>query len=114
MNAYVLLGAESLLCVAASLGVLYVLSRPLMNVLTCICPDDEAASFWLSYTRLMLMLAPLIMVLAVDLFTHFSNPLDTLRLALIASLGGLLVGLHAVGKRIGLYVNEPQREGGGS
>jgi hypothetical protein len=114
MNAYVLLVAESLLCVAASLAVLYALSRPLMNVLTRICPDEQAASFWLSYTKLMLMLAPLLMVLTVDLFTHFSNPMDTLRLALIAALGGLLAGLHAVGKRIGQYVSVPRKEGGTS
>ena len=111
MNAYVLLVSESLLCVAASLAVLYALSRPLMNVLSRICPDEQAASFWLSYTKLMLMLAPLLMVLTVDLFTHFSNPMDTLRLALIAALGGLLTGLHAVGKRIGQYVSVPRKEG---
>jgi hypothetical protein len=111
MNAYVLLVSESLLCVAASLAVLYALSRPLMNVLSRICPDEQAASFWLSYTKLMLMLAPLLMVLTVDLFTHFSNPMDTLRLALIAALGGLLAGLHAVGKRIGQYVSVPRKEG---
>lgn len=111
MNAYALLVAESLLCVAASLAVLYALSRPLMNVLTRICPDEQAASFWLSYTRIMMLLAPLLMVLTVDLFTHFSNPMDTLRLALIAALGGLFAGMHAVGKRIGQYVSVSQKEG---
>ncbi len=112
MNAYVLLVAESLLCIAASLAVLYALSRPLMNVLTRICPDEQAASFWLTYTRVMMFLAPLLLVLMVDLFTHFANPMDTLRLALIAALGGLLAGLHAVGKRIGQYVSVPRREEG--
>ena len=109
MNAYVLLATESLICVAVSLAVLHAMSRPLMNVLTRICPDEQAASFWLSYTRVMMRLAPLLLVLSVDLFTHFANPMDTLRLALIAALGGLLVGLHAVGKRIGLYVRVPQK-----
>lgn len=109
MNAYVLLATESLICVAVSLAVLHAMSRPLMNVLSRICPDEQAASFWLSYTRVMMLLAPLLLVLSVDLFTHFANPMDTLRLALIAALGGLLVGLHAVGKRIGLYVSVPQK-----
>jgi hypothetical protein len=40
--------------------------------------------------------------------------MDTLRLALIAALGGLLAGLHAVGKRIGQYVSVPRKEGGTS
>ena len=109
MNAYVLLATESLICVAVSLAVLHAMSRPLMNVLSRICPDEQAASFWLSYTRVMMLLAPLLLVLSVDLFTHFANPMDTLRLALIAALGGLLVGLHAVGKRIGPYVSVPQK-----
>lgn len=111
MNAYVLLLVESLLSLAASLAVLYALSRPLMNVLARICPDEQAASFWLSYTKLMLILAPLLMVLIVDLFTHFSNPMDTLRLALIAALGGLLACLHSVGKRVGQFVKLPRRAG---
>ena len=114
MNAYVLLVAELLLSISASLVVLYSLSQPLMNVLTRICPDEQAASFWLSYTRIMLMLAPLLLVLTVDLFTHFSNPMDTLRLALIAAMGGLLVGLRSVGKRIGQFVSVPLRTGGAS
>ncbi|MDQ5880017.1 MAG: hypothetical protein QG616_2310 [Pseudomonadota bacterium] len=114
MNAYVLLLAESLLSVAASLVVVYALSQPLMKVLTRICPDEQAASFWLSYTKIMLILAPLLMVLTVDLFTHFSNPIDTLRLALIAAMGGLLVGLRSVGKRIGQFVSVPLRTGGAS
>lgn len=114
MNAYVLLATESLICVAVSLAVLHAMSRPLMNVLSRICPDEQAASFWLSYTRVMMLLAPLLLVLSVDLFTHFANPMDTLRLALIAALGGLLVGLHAIGKRIGLYVRSPKEAGGES
>ena len=112
MNAYLLLFVESLTSVAISLAVLYVLSRPLLNILARICPDEQAAAFWLSYTKLMLMLAPLLLVLAVDLFSHFSDPLDSLRLALLAALGGLLLGLHAIGKRLGQFVRAPQNPGG--
>jgi len=111
MNAYLLLFVEALTSVAISLAVLYVLSRPLLNILTRICPDEQAAAFWLSYTKLMLMIAPLLLVLAVDLFSHFSDPLDSLRLALLATLGGLLLGLHAIGKRLGQFVRTPQIPG---
>jgi hypothetical protein len=58
MNAYFLLFVELLISVAASLAVLHVLSRPLVDVLGRICPDQQAALFWLSYTRVMLMIAP--------------------------------------------------------
>lgn len=111
MNAYFLLFAETLISVAASLAVLRVLSGPLMNVLSRICPDEQAAAFWQSYTRVMLMIAPLLLVLAVDLFTRFSDPLDTLRLALMAALAGLLFGLHAVGRRLGKFVAAPREAG---
>lgn len=111
MNAYFLLLAESLISVAASLAVLYVLSRPLVNVLARICPDEQAAAFWLSYTKIMLMIAPLLLVLAVDLFAYFRDPLDSLRLALMAALGGLLIGMHSIGKRLGRFVETPRQQG---
>ncbi|MBL8413740.1 MAG: hypothetical protein JNM42_04815 [Propionivibrio sp.] len=111
MNAYSLLFAESLISVALSFAVLYVLSGPLVNVLGRICPDEQAAVFWLSYTKVMLMIAPLLLVLTVDLFSHFSDPMDSLRLALMAALGGLLIGLHSIGKRLGQFVATPQNPG---
>ena len=112
MNAYFLLFAECFVSVAMSLAVLHVLSGPLVNVLRRICPDDQAAVFWLSYTKVMLMIAPLVLVLTVDMFTHFSNPMDSLRLALMAALGGLLLGLHSIGKRLGRFVATPHHLGG--
>lgn len=112
MNAYFQLLVEALTSVAVSLTVLYVLSRPLMNVLTRVCPDEQAAAFWASYTKVMLLIAPLLLVLAVDMFTHFVDPLDTLRLALMAALAGMLIGLYSVGKRLGQFVVAPKLPGG--
>ena len=57
----------------------------------------------------MLVIAPLLLVLVVDLFSNLSNPLDSLRLALIAALGGLLAGLYTVGKRLGQFVVTPAK-----
>jgi len=107
MNAYLLLIVESLISVSVSLAVLYVLSSPLVNSLRRICPDEQAAVFWLNYTRVMLLIAPLLLVLTVDMFARFSNPLDNLRLTLMAALCGLLVGLHAIGRRLGKFVVTP-------
>lgn len=114
MNAYFLLFAESLISIAVSLAVLYVLSGPLVNILGRICPDEQAAVFWLSYTKVMLMIAPLLLVLSVDLFTRFNDPLDSLRLALMAALAGLLIGLYSIGKRLGQFVMPPQKPGSAS
>lgn len=108
MNVYVLLFAEFLVSVAVSLAVLRVLARPLVDVLGRLCPDEQAAVFWLSYTKVMLMIAPLLLVLTVDMFAHFSDPLDSLRLALMAALVGVLIGLLSIGKRLGKFVVTPQ------
>jgi len=88
MNGLFLLFVESVTSIALSLAVLYVLSRPLINILNRICPDEQAAAFWLSYTKVMLLIAPLLLVLTLDLFAHFSDPMDTWRLSLIVALGG--------------------------
>jgi len=108
MNAYIQLFAASLISIAISFTVLRVLSSPLLNILSRICPDEHAAAFWLSYTKVMLMIVPLLLVLTVDLFSHFSNPLDSMRLALMAALGGSLIGLHSIGKRLGRFVKTPE------
>lgn len=114
MENYLLLLLELLTSIAVSLAVLFVLSRPLMNVLSRICPDEHAAAFWLSYTKVMLLIAPLLLVMIVDMFAHFSAPLDALRFALMIALGGILIGLFMVGERLGRYVVTPQQKGGAS
>lgn len=111
MNPHVLVLFKVLMSVAISLAVLRVLARPLIDVLERICPDAQAAGFWLSYTQLMLIIAPALLVLTVDLATRFSDPLDSLRVALMAALAGLLLGLQAIGKRIGGFVVMPKRIG---
>lgn len=111
MNDTFLLIAESLVSIAASLTVLYVLSGSLVNVLGRICPDEQAAAFWLSYTKVMLIIAPLLFVLTVDMFSQFSDPLDSLRITLMAALSGLLFGLHLIGKRLGKFETVPQKSG---
>jgi hypothetical protein len=103
MNAYLFLLTELAASVALSLAVLLMLSRPLMNVLRLLCPGEQAARFWLSYTRVMLTITPLLFTLIFSLFAHFSDPLDNARLAAIAALGGLLMGLWTIGKRLGRF-----------
>jgi hypothetical protein len=110
MNAYSLLFAQFLISAILSLAVLFVLSRPLVSVLCRVCPDDQAAAFWLSYTKVMLVIAPLLFVLVTGLFTHLNDPLDNIRFTLIATLGGLLIALRAIGKRLGQFIVTPKQE----
>lgn len=104
MNTYFLLFTECLFSLAASIVVLCALSAPLMNTLDRICPHEQAAGFWLRYTKILLVLFPLLLVFMVNTFTGFSDPLHELRFALLMSLAGLLFGVNAVGRRMGRVV----------
>jgi len=114
MNTYVLWLAEVLVSLIVSLAVLRVLARPLVNVLNRICPDEQLAFFWLCYTKVMLLIAPLFLVLTVDLLFNRDGPILSLRLALVVALGGLLIGLRSIGKRLGQFVAVPDHSGSAS
>ncbi len=107
MNAFLQLLVAALISVSMSLAVLRLLSRPLARMLARICPDEAAATFWLSYTQVMLTIAPLLATLVVDGFAGTDQPLAALRLTVMATLVGLLVGLYAVGHRLGQFVRLP-------
>lgn len=100
MDAYLLLFLELLISVLASLVVLRIVSTPLLRTLERICPDEQSAGFWLIYTRVMLVIAPLMLVLLMETFARTINPLDSLRLTLLAVLLGLLLGMHLLGRRL--------------
>lgn len=109
MNTYFLLLTETFFSILLSLIVLYILSNPLKNVLCKVCPDDQAANFWLSYIKVVLLIVPLLLVLIMDVVTQFSDPVISFRFAFIAILGGLLAALFAVGQRLGKFVITPQQ-----
>lgn len=112
MNTSFLLFAEFIASATISLAVLYALSTPLLNILRRICPDEHAATFWLSYTKVILMILPLLLVLTADMLTDFKDPVDSLRLGFIAVFAGLLLGLQSIGKRLGKFVVAPRQPGG--
>lgn len=99
---------ECLLSALFSLLILRILCRPLGSLLERLCPDSESAAFWRTYSQIMLVLAPLLCVLVVDLLAATGDPASHLRIGLIASLGGLLFGLRIVGKRLARFVEVAQ------
>lgn len=103
---------ECLFSILLSLFILRLLSRPLGGLLERLCPDSESAAFWRSYSQIMLALAPLLCILVFDLLMPASDPATKLRFGLVASLGGLLLGLWIVGKRLGRFVITPQAKEG--
>ncbi|HEX5393069.1 MAG TPA: hypothetical protein VFW68_07305 [Rhodocyclaceae bacterium] len=113
MDTYLLLLSELLVSILASLIVLRVLSHPLLRTLARICPDQESAEFWLSYTRVMLVIAPLMLVLLSSWLVKSGDPFDALRISLLAVFGGLLIAMQRLGNRLGHFVVLPaQKESG--
>jgi hypothetical protein len=100
MNTIVPLAAGVFLNLLISIAVLASLSMPLRNVLVDLCPTTKQAEFWLNYTRIMLLLAPLLVVLIVDNLFASHNLLQSLKIASIASLSGLILGLVIVGTKV--------------
>lgn len=100
MNTLFAFTVEIAICLSLSTAVLLVLSPPLQRALNDLCPTERQAAFWLSYTRLMLFLAPLLLVLIINTMTIYNETLEVIRITLIATLVGLLIGLMIVGKRV--------------
>lgn len=114
MNPTFLLLLECLLSVLLSLAILRRLSPPLGGLLEKLCPDAQSAAFWRSYTQLMLTLAPLLCVLLLDPFFPVGNPAAQVRFGLMASLGGMLLGLWIIGRRLGRFIDTAESRRSGS
>lgn len=108
MNPILFLVFQVLLSACISILVLWTMRRPLTRTLASLCPDAESAAFWWSYACVMLVIAPLVLVLIVDLVTPGdAMGVGKLRFALLACLCGLLLGLWELGQRIGQFVVLP-------
>lgn len=100
MNTLILFSVEIIISISLSLFTLWVLARPLVNILQDLCPTRHQAEFWLAYTRIMLIISPLLLVLMVSLNSkHYAN-IDSIKLSLVSALIGLLLGMLIVGKKI--------------
>jgi membrane protein DedA with SNARE-associated domain len=92
--------AEIIISLTLSIATLMVLTKPLINVLAELCPTQKQAEFWMAYTRIMLSISPLLLVLVVDGFVTSSDLMTNVRVAIFAALAGLFLGMIIVGKRI--------------
>ena len=57
-----------------------------------------------------LHLDDLALVLLLDLVLQLASPFEGLRLALLAALAGVLLGMRAIGKRVGLFLRLPDSQ----
>lgn len=101
MENILLFGIEVAISAGMSTAVLTLLSTPLRNALEDLCPTAKQADFWVAYTRIMLFLAPLMLVMLVDSLTvNQDNIIDNIQISLVAALAGMLLGMMIVGRKV--------------
>ena len=106
MNTLILFSLEILISLSMSFITLWIISKPLIKVLEDLCPSKTQANFWLAYTRIMLLISPLLLVLMVSLNSRHYNNIESIKFSLVSALVGLLLGMLIVGKKIHAPVNQ--------
>ncbi|NOY71180.1 MAG: hypothetical protein GXP14_02195 [Gammaproteobacteria bacterium] len=104
MNELSLLLIETLISVMTSITIMLLISQTLKAALLDLCPTEKQAKFWLAYTRTMMLISPLLLVLLIN-STHNGDTFSDLRAAFIAALTGLLIGLIIIGKKMYIPVD---------
>ena len=94
-----LLLIETVISLLASLTIMLLITAPLKAALIDLCPTEKLANFWLAYTRTMLLISPLLLVLLIN-STHKGDTFNDLRSSFIAALAGLLIGLIVIGRKM--------------
>ena len=97
-------GLSLLLAIVVSLGLsailVYVLSVPLHRVLNALCTTGEATQFWVSFTSVMLFIAPLLFAVYAVSPEAGLGAAQVVRRTLQATLLGSSVALTAVGLKL--------------
>ena len=104
MSALSLFAYEVFLSLILSTIVLLIIATPLKKMLQNVCQSNEQALFWVAYTRTMLFISPLLMVILVGLLAD-AHGLMHIKVTLISALGGLVFGLMVIGRKMYASVN---------
>lgn len=116
MNNYLLLGYEIFVSLGLSFWVTYVLKKILYPVLEETCLSTHQSNFWVQFTRLMVYLAPLLLVIFSSVVGEARAPdaLLIMKNSLFKGLLGVFVAVLVVGyliwKNVMRRVDEPQSE----
>ncbi|HHJ16556.1 MAG TPA: hypothetical protein ENJ80_07650 [Gammaproteobacteria bacterium] len=90
------------LCFGISMAVIALLRRHLIDVLTDTCGTPKRAAFWLMFTQLMLVIAPLLLVIFfTDAKPGINDyPAAAIKDTLFQSLFGIFIAISMVGRVI--------------
>ena len=95
-------------CLGISAGVIMVIKAKLRDVLIETCGTEKRADFWLTFTQLMVLIAPLMIVIFFSPTSAITeaNSITYLKNALFQTLFGLFTGLAVTGKVIWRSIRE--------
>lgn len=89
-----------LLSLSLSLGIIHYLRTNLLHVLASLCPAGQGTAFWLRFTHLMILVAPLILVVLFSPTERAgtTTALSHIKQVLVLSLGGQFLSLVVLGR----------------
>ena len=95
---------EAAVSLMTSIIILGLIDRSLGSALTDLCPTVRLARFWLTYTRIMILSAPMLLVLITG-WMYGGTLFENLRAALVASLIGVIIGMIILGRRMRIPID---------
>jgi hypothetical protein len=90
------------LCI--SFAVLTAIAQPLVTLLKSACTNGNTWRFWWIYTKVMVILVPILWVIGVDALFHSTDFEPALRRAFLAILTGQVLTLYLLGRRLGQLI----------
>lgn len=103
---------EVTLCLSISWSISGYLRPVLSEVLEKLCESPLAARFWITFTHLMLLMFPLLLVLLYShtAFLNLDHMAELLRNTLLRTLIGLTLGLVAVAANVWMFAVDTPRQ----
>ncbi len=109
MNALIIFTGQLFITLSMSVFIVYLLTPYLKEVLKDTCGTEHSAAFWVRFTSLMMIIAPLVIVLIFSVTnTHdiqLSQVTQILKQTILQALIGEFFGLILVGRIIFRAIN---------
>ena len=109
MNDLIIFLIQLFIALSMSVFIVYLLKPYLKEVLRDTCGTQHSAEFWVRFTQLMMIIAPLVIVIffsVVDSYQlQFAQPAYILKQTILQTLIGEFVGLILVGRIIFRAIN---------
>jgi len=109
MNELIIFGVQLFIALSMSVFIVYLLTPYLKEVLVDTCGTQHSASFWVRFTQLMMIIAPLVIVIFFSVADSYqlqqANPAYILKQTILQTLIGEFIGLILVGRIIYRAIN---------